>query len=281
MYENPEKKYINNLKLVEEKWLNKLLEVVKLQFSRVWIPSHDRTHHYRVWVYAKSLVKELIRIRNFDPDKGFLESLLISCLFHDAGLSVTFNKEHGKESRRICENYLRKYEDSEELNLHGILTVIEQHDDKEYKNESAVSERLLHTLLSAGDDLDAFGAIGVIRYFEIYWLRNTEFHLIPQKVTENARTRFINFTENFKDCRDLISHHTTRYNYLIDFYTKTANELNDKHSPGIYSGILREYVNTCIKNKVHFFALQGTRKDNSGFYSMLAKEIEYTPGNII
>ena len=86
-------------KTAEEKWLNQLNAFCKKSFSKTNIPSHDHTHHLRVWEYSK----EIISVLNPDTETSIdlVESCLIASLFHDIGLVKNLDGNHGLRSRKI------------------------------------------------------------------------------------------------------------------------------------------------------------------------------------
>ncbi len=274
MYENQNHRFDRQIAIVENKWLKKLFAFVKKEFSDVWLPSHDQTHHYRVWMHAKSLLNDFTERENFIPDDTFLESLIICCFFHDVGLTVTRDARHGMESRRICERYLDQCKEKEDLNLPDILNTVEQHDEKNYANLSGTTNHHLHTLLSISDDIDAFGAIGVFRYFEIYWLRNIPFHEIPQRVISNATMRFDHLKNVFSGESSIVDNQMTKYQYLIEFYTCVREEIQCDDNPGIHSQILRDFIEYNMVQKNHFTIIKTRTIDSTGFYNSLQNELE-------
>ena len=139
---------------VEQKWMDRLFLCVKKEFQNIWLPSHDEQHHMRVWQHAKNLVIDT----GLKPDLSFLENLILACFFHDIGMVVTLDEDHGKASRKICETFLLKRHTP--ASFSEALEAIEHHDDKNYTRSKKPSSFLLEYLTIA-DDLDAFGAIGL------------------------------------------------------------------------------------------------------------------------
>jgi hypothetical protein len=274
MYEHQSHRFDQQITTVEKKWLKKLFAFIKEEFSSVWLPSHDQTHHYRVWMHAKSLLNDFSESTLFIPENKFLESLIICCFFHDVGLTVTLDKRHGKESRKICERYFDQPKEIDDLNFPDILNTIEQHDEKNYVKLPDTTDHFLHTLLSVSDDIDAFGAIGVLRYFEIYWLRNIPFNEIPQKVISNASMRFDHFKSIFPGGSPIIDEYIANYQYLIKFYTHVREENSYIDNPGIYSRILQNFITYNIVQKNHFTLSESQFGKAAEFYSKLHDELE-------
>ena len=175
---------------VENKWLKQLSEFCQSLFYNVQIPSHDHSHHLRVWDYAKEIIYAINTTYKIDED--FIESCLIASLFHDTGLTQTLDEDHGSESRKICERYFENEEIEKPKNFEEILNAIELHDDKNYLITKQTPDSVISVLCNA-DDLDAFGKIGVIRYTEIYLMRGINMKELPKHVINNLNKRFANF----------------------------------------------------------------------------------------
>ncbi|HAF30763.1 MAG TPA: hypothetical protein DCG75_17105 [Bacteroidales bacterium] len=207
----------------EKKWLDKLSDYCKILFSDTHIPSHDHTHHLRVWEYAKEIIQALSKSNKIDEE--LIESCLIASLFHDTGLAKTLEENHGHESRKICELYFKENRISKPVNFEEILSAIEMHDDKNYKNSENVKPDSVLTILFCADDLDAFGKVGVIRYTEIYLLRGIKLVELPNLVIKNLDKRFLNFEKNYKDFSDLYLKHKERYLFTRNFFEALQVEL--------------------------------------------------------
>ena len=159
----------------EERWLHPLLGHVESCFQPTFLPSHDHTHHLRVWKTGRQLLKEIAWIRE-DLDPGLVEGLLIASLFHDAGMHRSTGPDHGKWSRELCAEYFRNEPQPHPARWEEILDAIERHDLKTpeiYPELSSPAPPAILGLLSVADDLEAFGIIGIYRYIEIYLARRT------------------------------------------------------------------------------------------------------------
>jgi len=193
-------------------------------FLRIWgntfMPSHDLDHHRRVWFYAREL---LASANSMLPETAVVdpEKLLIACYMHDIGMSAYRGVRHGKAGSEICKAFLTgnrlKIADYQEA-----IKAIENHDNKDTIISSG--EYNILTLLSAADDLDAFGHIGIYRYLEIYHERK----VLPRKagvlIRKNAETRFLNFAILFCDFPELIEKHKSRYLKLDSFFGNFNHE---------------------------------------------------------
>lgn len=225
---------------VEEKWLKKLFEASSKCFRNVHLPSHDQWHHYRVWEFAKELLKSLSSAKEFHPDE--ITNLIIAVFFHDTGMSVTKDESHGKESKHICRAFFKNSQIQLPNNFNSALEAIENHDDKTYPESNANRELSIKTILSVADDLDAFGYIGILRYAEIYLLRNIPIGEISNKVINNSERRFMHFKNNFSAFPDLVEKHHERLKILIDFYKYlNQNKENQKLIERVNKNITDRY----------------------------------------
>lgn len=207
---------------VEKKWLSQLYKNCELLFTKTKIPSHDHTHHFRVWNYCKEIILALHQDIAINYD--LIEGCLIASFFHDTGLTQTLDENHGTESKEICKNYFNSNKLNYPVNFDEILLAIEKHDDKNYQQEKQEPDSLL-TILCNADDLDAFGNIGVIRYTEIYLLRGIKMNHLPELIIKNIDNRFRHFKQTYKDYSILYKKHETRYLITLNFFKKLKQEL--------------------------------------------------------
>jgi len=196
----------------EEKYLLSVEAFFKDKWGDTKLWSHDLSHHRRVWEYAKELLQ-------YSGDTGqlFIEKLLIACYLHDIGMSIDPGEKHGIRSRMICELFLEENKIIS-TDYADLLQAIENHDNKNY-SDSTLKNRLL-LLLSAADDLDAFGYTGILRYADIYLERDVSITDLGRMVIENSGNRFQNFEKAFSDFPGLVEKHRTRYQVLHRFYSE-------------------------------------------------------------
>ena len=152
-----------------------------------------------------------------------VEACLISSLFHDTGLTITLDENHGKESKNICNQYFDENKIPKPENFEDILFAIENHDDKNYKSNYSEPNSVLSILCNA-DDLDAFGRIGIIRYTEIYLMRGIKLNKLSQLVLKNLENRFLNFERIYKDFTPLYTKHKERYHLIKKFFEELNSE---------------------------------------------------------
>ena len=209
------------LSKVESTWLAPLYQFCKQQFSSVQIPSHDDLHHLRVWQLAKELISELDA--NGSPfSEAEIELIIIAVFFHDIGMVETIDQKHGLAGRVICQKYFDENYPDFAGNLNIALDAIENHDDKAYKNSvyHGNSHKTTLSILCVCDDLDAFGAIGVFRYMEIYMLRGVTIDELAAIVLPNLESRYKNFHQLYGHLTDFHQHQTQNYHFIRDFYLK-------------------------------------------------------------
>ncbi len=208
-----------HIREAEELWLLPLLNHCNNLFSEVFLPSHDHLHHYRVWSYAKDLMLMLEESGcRISPELP--QQLILAAFFHDVGLIYTHDEKHGRESRRLCEEFFRKGAQTLPTGFPEILDAIEHHDDKSFRKSSIAGdpEQQVLQLLSTSDDLDAFGYTGIYRYAEIYLCRNINQNDLPFRVLENLNNRFNNLKSIFGPLPQFIDRQEIRYWITYEFY---------------------------------------------------------------
>ncbi|MFP4621411.1 MAG: HD domain-containing protein [Bacteroidales bacterium] len=206
------------LKTIESTWLKFLFNQLKTYFSEIDLPSHDHWHHYRVWQFAKIILYHLAQQDMIFTDQE-ITNLMLACLFHDAGMTQTLDETHGEAGAHICRKFIESGHTDSHINFAPALEAIKKHDDKQYnKTEAREETPSILFVLSTADDLDAFGVIGIIRYAEIYMLRNTNIEDIPDKVIKNAGQRFQHFMKKFRHFKELTEQQKERYEVLVNFY---------------------------------------------------------------
>ncbi|MCK4699800.1 MAG: HD domain-containing protein, partial [Bacteroidales bacterium] len=144
---------LSELQKVERSWLIPLYNTCQRAFSQAHLPSHNEDHHLRVWITARELIKQLEK-QAITFTRSDLTKIIIAAFLHDTGMSVTIDKTHGKESRKICKKFIEEYKPEDIDNPQELLDVIENHDDKEYQNKFAKIKNPKHLfkILSVCDD---------------------------------------------------------------------------------------------------------------------------------
>ncbi len=240
----------------EARWLGHLYRHCGELFSTVFLPSHDQFHHRRVWDNGKSLLMRL-EDGGLEVPITMPERLLIAAFFHDTGLVHTPGERHGRESRRLCEEYFLGDRNPEGKpsaeSMEEILFVIEHHDDKSpgapVREEPCMPDLL--DLLSASDDLDAFGRMGIYRYAEIYLLRGIEADQLPQEVTANVQARFLNFSRKFAFMGDFVSLQQERFSQVYEFYIRLAQAYASPEEKPSWEPVLVEVIRDSLQHKLN------------------------------
>ena len=228
---------LSQLHKVEKSWLIPLYITCQHAFSQTHLPSHNEEHHYRVWLTARELIKQLEK-QAITFTRSDLTKIIIAAFLHDTGMSVTIDKTHGKESRKICKKFIEEYQPENIDNPLELLNVIENHDDKEYQNKFAKikNPKYLFKILSVCDDLDAFGLIGVYRYVEIYLLRGIPVKNIASMVLKNLTSRINYFTGSFRHLEKFHKKHIKRFDLTWAFFTDLNNQIKHKNETKSISG---------------------------------------------
>ena len=217
----------------EDTWLSPLYSNAESLFSDAFLPSHDHTHHQRVWSLCKSLLLEISLI-NPCMDPSLVEGVLIAAFFHDLGMVYSTREDHGKLGRKLCKKWFLENGIAAPDRFEEILKAIELHDIKEKGSYSKINRseqpRIL-SLLSIADDLEAFGIIGIYRYAEIYLMRNISLAQLGDRILANAGSRFQNLQVNCNVCPSIIAKHQKEYAILRDFYQFYNLQLQNETIP--------------------------------------------------
>ena len=191
-----------------------LMILCRRLFESAPMPSHDHLHHSRVWENAKVLLGRL-HDAGMISDPLIAEKAIIAAFLHDTGLTLNREPDHGVQSRQICSKFLMTT-DLSEADQEEILDAVEKHDDKDYTGASDPAS--LAAVISAADDMDAFGHEGIGRYAEIYMLRGIPPDELPRKVIANAESRFRHLEMTYSMFPDLILAEKKRVETLIGYY---------------------------------------------------------------
>ncbi len=241
----------------ENKWLQVLHDHVKTEFKKIWLPSHDETHHYRVWQYCKEFVT-LLNNNGCHFSKQKTEQLIIAAFFHDLGLTRTVDSSHGAASSDLCVHFLSKYENIGDDFIKPILNAIERHDDKSYINltDSLADKTDLHPVLALCDDLDAFGPVGIYRYIEIYHRRRVQMHEMPAQIIENLKNRFSHLLWFCGEMDNFTHMHKKRFQYTLGYFESLSEQLkSEKNTNEGPIGVYNLIINQTQNKHIHFTRL--------------------------
>lgn len=262
------------IKQIEQSYLSKTYDYVQEVFTGHHLPSHDHTHHFRVWQYAKEYLTE-IKGNDKPIDHKEILSVFFSCFFHDTGMSVTLDKSHGIASRKIFDNFVNEYLNREIFNYEETCAAIQKHDNKEaiLLDIPGFSDKSITlSILSVCDDLDAFGAIGILRYTEIYLLRKIPLQDISKAVSDNLNFRIKNFLKSAEHMPEFFSRHQRRAEFTIDFFKGGLNKDSWQY---IYLQTIQNHV---IENRMNYQQFLERIKNNSQndeFLNLLHHELEF------
>ncbi len=218
--------FISIIKKTEERLLSILYNYCRELFTEYYLPSHDHFHHMRVWNYTRELLSSLPmgKCGFTEPD---IEQLILAVFFHDTGLTVTLDEDHGLESAKICRKFISANKDLFSAYPAEAIKAIEMHDKKETKTSGSFMKAPgIPVIVSVCDDLDAYGPIGILRYAEIYLLRGVSLDKLPERVLKNMKSRFRLLSGQKWIPGDLFTKHRGRYRYALDFYQKMNNPGN-------------------------------------------------------
>ena len=259
----------------EQRWLKPITDHLQSVYNSAHLPSHDPSHHLRVWGYCKEL---LVYLDAHSVSLSFTaEQVLIASLFHDVGLTVDTGEFHGFQSKLLCEQFFNNNPHLSIEGLEGILYAIEHHDDKRFKGDTPRHKSIsLVTLISTADDLDAYGLVGVFRYLEIYAIRGVEIENIPQKVLANLGNRFANFDQSFGFVPALLAKHQIRCSVTKDFFEEMHNDFaNGMADVSDSINIAQTLISTLVKDQhdiktaiVHGFSLGLSPKRINFFFGL-------------
>ena len=225
----------------ESNWLGLLSSHAEQLFSRSFLPSHDHSHHQRVWNICKHLLKEISAL-NLRLDEAQVEGILIAAWFHDLGMVHSIREDHGKLGKELCVKWLGENGRKMPELYTEILYSIEWHDNKKNGAYPALHFNRRPGILSVlciADDLEAFGSIGIYRYAEIYLMRNIDLAELGSRILENAEVRYENLLQSCAICQILLKVYQFQYETLQSFYQDYNTQLLLVHRPeSIFAGPL-------------------------------------------
>ena len=254
---------LSSIESAEHKYRQILEEFFISIFDTKVLISHGIDHHRRVWAYAKELVTYIDAGHSSSqiPDP---EKLIIACYLHDIGMAIDPGSKHGRLSMQFCIQFLNN-NDLNAAEFEDVLYAIENHDRKDYNSSDGTNDLL--TVLSASDDLDAFGFTGIYRYSEIYLTRGINPEKIGYMIIENALKRFDHFKKRFGYIDPLLQKHKEKYNILENFFNKYNKEVQSYHfgghNPTGNCGIV-EILISVLNNKIGLteFFIEGENHGN-------------------
>lgn len=238
----------------EKSWLDELYTHAKQQFSGTFLPSHDHTHHLRVWNICKALLRSDTMSKE-GSDASLVEGTLIAAFFHDLGMVRSTGEEHGALGREHCEDYFRERNRPLPERYPEILDAIELHDRKTGDSRAGhppVRWRDIPGILSLADDLEAMGIIGVYRYTEIYLKRDRDLQTLGNRILKNAFERFQSITEGGSHYTGVLESYRNQYLYLLSFFDQYNQQLMVERQP---DAVIHGHLG--VVNLIRDFSLNG------------------------
>lgn len=269
----------------EQKWLKPLYHHTKKVFEKTHLPSHDAEHHLRVWLHCRGLLIELHKA-GIKTTLDSIDNAIVACFFHDTGLTKDIGEQHGLLGKKICDDFFRENTNLHVPDLHEVLEAIEKHDDKQstaITTGTSYSMKTLTRMVSAADDLDALGYIGVFRYIEIYLKRGVPDVDIPKKVMNNLRTRFSNFLNTYSGLHKYAEKQKLRYKETFDFFSELDGYISQKNQiPDSQTTVFQVIKNKLVEEKLGINeTIEKTLQTNTKgyalwYFSKLRNELEVT-----
>ncbi len=210
-------------------------------FQNTTLPSHDHSHHMRVWNLGKSILREL---STFNPRCNYplVEGVLIATFFHDLGMIYSTREDHGKLGSDLCHSWFSKWDKALPERFQEIVRAIELHDQKNLQIYASFSREYppeILGILSVADDLEALGTIGIYRYAEIYLQRGIPLEELGERILENAATRFENLSAGCKLCPSIIEPYRKQFEELCHFFKQYGLQIAKTTEPAlVFSGQL-------------------------------------------
>jgi HD superfamily phosphodiesterase len=211
----------------EASWLDELYANAELLYSKTSLPSHDHTHHLRVWNLCKTLLREIARFSS-SIDQLLVEGVLIAAFFHDLGMVYSTRPDHGHLGAELCNKWFMDGGRERPGNFEEILRAIELHDRKDEQIHESFQRETppeILAILSVADDLEALGIIGIYRYAEIYLRRGIPLEELGDRILANASSRLHNITRACLRCEHMIENFRPRYEELRLFFENYNKQL--------------------------------------------------------
>jgi HD superfamily phosphodiesterase len=225
----------------ESTWLDVLYAHAEQLFRNGSLPSHDHTHHLRVWNLSKTLLREIASL-NTETSYQLVEGVLIAAFFHDLGMAYSTCEDHGKMGSDLCLKWFRDTHRVEPERFEEILRAIELHDRKEvqlYRSFNRETPPEILGILSVADDLEAMGIIGIYRYTEIYLERGVPLETLGTRILENAKNRFDNLIGGCQLCGHVVEVCREQHAELHRFFEQYNLQLQVSPEPDkVFSGPL-------------------------------------------
>ena len=260
----------------EATWLDELYKNAESLYQNKPLPSHDHTHHLRVWNLCKTLLRELVTF-NSRMDQSLVEGVLIAAFFHDLGMVYSTREDHGTLGSEYCKRWFGETGSVAPERFEEILRAIELHDRKDeqiYKSFQPETPPEILGILSVADDLEALGTIGIFRYAEIYLMRGIALEELGMRILENVHTRFEKLSDGCRLCEGLVEKFRKEYDELCRFFDQyklqllTVSELD-----AVSSGPLG-VINYIHRHALDKTGLDGAESEVKDYFRKLEYELD-------
>ncbi|MFC2153977.1 HD domain-containing protein [Candidatus Altiarchaeota archaeon] len=164
--------------------------------------AHQLDHCVRVWQRCQVLGEKL---------GADLEVLVAAAFLHDLGRQLGLEL-HGEKSAELAEPILRKHSFPEEK-VPEVLQAIAKHD---YQTSPEERKTLESKILYDSDKMDAFGAMGIIRHIQFYYLKGKTANEILEMLPKRWEGIMLD------ESRELAK---KDYEYIIVFFQKLNREV--------------------------------------------------------
>ena len=259
----------------EATWLDELYNNAKTLYNNNSLPSHDHTHHMRVWNLCKALLNEIATF-NSRMDQSLVEGVLIAAFFHDLGMATSTREDHGMLGSELCKSWLGDKGRVRPERKEEILKAIELHDRKDvqiYTSFNPETPPEILTFLSVADDLEALGIIGVYRYAEIYLKRGIPLEEPGTRILANVKTRFEHLSEGCRLCNRLLEKYRQQYEDLCLFFEQYNLQLKAvSQADSVNTGHLG-VINYIRKHGLDTREMQGADSTVSDYFKKLENEL--------
>ena len=218
----------------ERAWLKPIEAHITHLFSGIYLPSHDHTHHRRVWHLCRQLIREIGQY-NQHFDYKTVEGILIASWFHDVGMIHSTDEKHGAAGSDMCKAFFPKERDSRPEAFDEVLEAILKHDQKEDRIYAGIVKEQrpeILSILSIADDLEALGTIGIYRYTEIYLERGIPPGELGERVIRNANKRFRRLS-GCRLCGNLINAYGQQWKELTSFFREYTRQIGEDGDPSL------------------------------------------------
>jgi len=260
----------------EETWLAALYDHAEVVFQKSPLPSHDHTHHLRVWNLSKSLLREIATF-NSRIDQSLVEGVLIATFFHDLGMATSTREDHGRLGSECCMTWFRDRGRTKPERFEEITRAIELHDRKDlqmYKSFSPDTAPEILGILSVADDLEALGIIGIYRYTEIYLERNIPLEELGTRILGNVLTRFEHLSDGCRLCDRMLEKYRQQYDELWLFFQEYNIQLKAVSQVDAVSSGPLGVINYIRKHGLDKIALDRAHGEVNDYFRKLKYELD-------